>query len=159
MVAAIVVYSNTGNTWRVAEAVAMRLGATLATVRAPEVRPTPLAMFRLGFATLFGGVTPVQLQGPDHSSADLLILAAPVWAGRVAVPMRSWLATRPPLAARVALVMTGGASKASATAFADFAKHAGVTPVTTLYVSEAEAKARNFAPACDRFCNVLTAVA
>ena len=136
-----------------------KLNATLATLRAPEVRPTPLAVFRLGFATLFGGGTPVQVQGPPLTPADLLILAAPVWAGRVAVPMRSWLATRPPLAARVALVMTGGAPTASATVFADFAKRAGVTPVAPRYVSEAAAKGGNFAAACGRFCSQLTAKA
>ncbi len=157
MISAIVVYSNTGNTRRVVEAVALQLGATLTTVQAPEVRPTPFAIFRLGFATLFGGVTPVQLQGPDYTKSDLLILAAPVWAGRVAVPMRSWLATRPPLGPRVALVMTGGAPAASATAFADFAKRAGITPEASLYVSEAAAKADTFGASCDRFCSQLAA--
>ncbi len=152
----ILVYSLSGNTRRVAEAIATRLSATISVLQAPKVKPSVLAVVRLGFATLFGGTTPVLVQGPEPTRADLLILAGPVWAGRLNVPMRSWLAAHPVLPARVALVMTGGQPTVSTPAFADFAARAGVTPVATLYVSEAEATADTFGAACNRFCGQLT---
>jgi hypothetical protein len=154
---AVLVYSNTGNTRRVADAIAARIGIEVAVLVAPQVRPSAWSILRLGYATLFGGTTPVELRGPDPTRADLLVLAAPVWAGRLSVPMRSWLATRPRLPARVALVMTGGAPVPAANTFGDFAKHAGVTPVARLYVSEAEVKADAYSAACDRFCTQLDA--
>ena len=155
MVAAIVVYSNTGNTRRVAEAVGKSLAVPVASLLAPMVKPTPWAVLRLGFATLFGGTTPVQLQGANPAGAELVVLAAPVWAGRLSVPMRSWLATHPALPERVALVMTGGAPTVSPNAFADFASHAGRKPVATFYASEAEVKAGTFTAACEAFCRKL----
>ena len=155
MVTTILVYSLTGNTAIVAQALAERLGAGVANLVAPKVKATPLAVLRLGYATLFGGKTPVQLQGPDPTRADLLILAAPVWAGRLSVPMRTWLAGHPALPRRVALVMTGGNPAPSTTALADFAARAGVTPLATLYLSEARIKTGDFAADCASFCQRL----
>ncbi|MEI6098968.1 MAG: hypothetical protein WCS20_11850 [Alphaproteobacteria bacterium] len=158
MITAVVVYSNTGNTRLVADAIADRLGVVVTVLVADQVQPTPWAILRLGFAVLFGGTTPVRIVGPDPAGADLVVLAAPVWAGRLAVPMRSWLATKPALPKRVALVMTGGAPAPSSRAMPDFADHAGCKPVATLYASEAQMASGGYATACDTFCRQIMAL-
>ncbi len=133
---AIIVYSLTGNTRRVADAVAKRLAAEVSVVVAPQVRPGNFSIFRWGMAAWLGLPTPVSLNGPGAAGFDAVVLAAPVWAGRVAVPMRAWLHTGPVLPARIGLVMTGGAASQSARPFADFARFAKATPKAQLYLSE-----------------------
>jgi hypothetical protein len=90
MVTTILVYSLSSNTRRVADTLAAELEAGLAALGAPQVRASPAALgapqvraspwaiLRLSFATILGGYTPVQVNGPDPTLADLLILAAPV---------------------------------------------------------------------------------
>ncbi len=152
MSVAVLVSSISGNTRSVAEAVASGLGATLTALEAPAVRPRFWSVISLGYAALFGGSTPVTLSGPDPTTADLIVLAAPVWAGRLSVPMRSWLATRPALPRRVALIMTGDAADGNPNALSDFAKHVGLTPEATLYVASDRVKAGSFAPDVAAFC-------
>jgi hypothetical protein len=94
----------------------------------------------------------VSLDRPLPPDCDLAILAAPVWAGRVAQPMRSWLATGPALPARVALVMTGGAPGRNNMALADFARRAGITPVAQLYLREGALRDGQVAEAISTFC-------
>jgi hypothetical protein len=151
MRAGVVVYSLSGNTLRVAGMVAQAMAASLGRIEAPDVRPGRLAMLRLGFAALFGGRAGVGLDGAGLAGCDLGILAAPVWAGRVAVPMRSWLQARPVLPPRLALVMTGGAATNDA-AFADFERRAGRRAVARLYLAEASLRDGSAAAAVAAFC-------
>lgn len=152
MTTVAVCYSLTGNTRRLAEMVAARLGAEVTGLIAPEVREGPLSMLWLGFLTLIGRETPVRLEHRMPEDAGLVILAAPVWAGRVAFPMRAWLAAGPPLPRRRALIMTGGSPTMSAKAMAEFARAAGGTAEATLYVGERALRAGGPLPAVDAFC-------
>jgi len=149
---AVIVYSLTGNTRRVAEAVAARMGAEVSAIVAPGVRPGFLSIFRWGMATLLRLPTPVSLTGPGATGSDVAILAAPVWAGRIAVPMRCWLAQNPVLPTRLGLILTGGAPAQSSLPFDDFAKAARAVPVAKLYIS-AKAAAGTIDPALiEAFC-------
>lgn len=152
MTTVVVCYSLTGNTRRLAEMVALRLGAEVTGLIAPAVQHGPLAMLWLGFLTLIGRDTPVRLDHRMPEDADLVILAAPVWAGRVAFPMRAWLAAGPHLPRHRALIMTGGSPTMSARAMAEFARAAGGTPEATLYIGERALRAGGPLPAVDDFC-------
>ena len=155
MSVSVLVSSVTGTTLAVARAVVLDLGASLTVLEAPKVRPRLWSVVSLGYATLFGGSTPVTLSGPDPTGAGLIVLAAPVWAGRLSVPMRSWLAGHPALPARIALVMTGDDPKGNPGALADFARHAGVRPLATLYLGSGQVRAASFGPQVAAFCQKL----
>ncbi|NJM82793.1 MAG: flavodoxin family protein [Tabrizicola sp.] len=156
MKVAVVVYSLTGNTRVVAQAVAARLGAPLVTLLAPALRPHAGATFTLGFRTFFLPRTSVQLDRPLPEELDLVVLAAPVWAGRVAFPMRVWLRSAPRLPQSCALVMTGGAPKESAAAMEDFAQCAGRPVAARLYADDSSIRSGQPLPQVESFCGGLT---
>jgi hypothetical protein len=152
---AIIVYSLTGNSLKVAQAVGDRLGVPLCRLLAPNVRMGPFAMVRLGMAALFHQTTPVSLDCPGLADCDAVILASPVWAGRVSVPMQSWLAHTPALPPCVGLILTGGAVAPAAALFNSFARLAKVAPVARLYAGEQALKRGEIAPLVTAFCAAL----
>jgi hypothetical protein len=148
----VICYSLTGTTRKLAERVAARIGASVTALNAPKVRGGPLALLRLGFLALYGRSTPVNLDHPLPPTADLAILAAPVWAGKVAFPMRVWLNSDPVLPAHRALIMTGGAPTESREAMADFTRRAGGRVTATLYADARSVLADRTQPQVDAFC-------
>jgi hypothetical protein len=155
MRAAIIVYSLTGNTLRLSEVVAARLGVEVSRLSAPSIKVGFMSVFWLGFATLIGRKVDVSLVGPGPEGQDIVILAAPVWAGRMALPMRRWLETGPDLPPKVALVMTGGSPTQSDRAFADFSRLTRKKPVLQLYASEAQMKSMADLGQIEAFCRKL----
>lgn len=135
---AIITYSMTGHTRQVAEAVATRLGVRVTEILAPRVTQGNFTIFRWGMAAVLGWSTPVSLAGPGLEGCDAVILAAPIWAGQVAVPMRSWLARGPALPGTLGLILTGGAPTQSGRPFDQFTRLSRGTPKATLYVGEAD---------------------
>lgn len=133
---AIVVYSLTGKTRRLADRMAAVLGAEVCEIRAPDIRPGRLAIVTLGFRTLVRSRVRVALNRPLPAGIDAVVLAAPVWVGRVAFPMRDWLASGPALPPRRAVAMTGGDPRGPGAALAAFARLTGAPAACTLYVPE-----------------------
>jgi hypothetical protein len=157
MKAVIICYSLSGNTRRVAAAIAERIGGEVIELWAPAVLSGGMAMLRWGFAALMGQTTPIHLGKPCPTDVDLVILAAPVWAGRVAVPMRTWLSGRPQLPVARALVMTGGSPTRSKAAMTQFAKLADAPAAPQLYVSEQTLRQGQQGPLIETFCQALGA--
>lgn len=148
----VVYYSLTGNTARVCQAVADTLGAGISRIEAQEIGHGFWSMMRWGFLTLRG--KRIEVSGPQTELAgvDLVVLGGQVWAGRLSVPMRSWLLRKPALPARVALVLTSGDPKRPQRAFDRFAALAGRPVAATLHVSEADAKSGRFDDKVAAFC-------
>lgn len=155
MATVIVFYSLTGRTRKVCAALVERLGAEVAEIEAPKVRPGVWSMVRWGWAAMRDRRTLIQARVPAFDTGDTVILAAQVWAGRVSVPMRSWLDTAPPLPERVALVLTSGDKRFPQAAFDRFAMLTDRAPVARLHVSRADADAGLFTPQIDAFCKAL----
>ena len=133
---AVIVYSRTGNTRRLAARIAATTGGAVIPLEATGVPGGPLALVVLGFLTLIGWRAQVRPATPLPPDLTRVVLAAPVWAGRVAYPMRAWLDTRPALPAARAVAMTGGNPEGPGKALAAFAALAGAPADTALYVAE-----------------------
>lgn len=132
----ILQYSFTGNTRATCATITKALGGACDAITAPAPRKGKWAIFLLGFRSVFGFGPKIIAPEQDWAGADLLILAAPVWAGRVALPMRQWLAQGHVLPVRVALVVTSGAPELPDGFFDTFAQHTRRTPIATLHISE-----------------------
>jgi hypothetical protein len=156
MTTEILCYSMTGNTRSVCARVAEGLHSPCHEITAPMRGSGFFGLVRLGFATVAGLNTDVSAPEIDWVSADLAILGAPLWAGRVAVPMRCYLETAPPLPPRVALVMTSAAAGYPQKAFDAFARLTGREVIATLHVDEASLGTDPFD---DRFSDFVTACA
>lgn len=148
----ILSFSMTGNTAKVCDAVADHMNARHRSIHIPQGGGKLWQILRLGFSTLMRRSIEVDVPDVDFSATDVLVLGAPVWAWRVAVPMRSFLKTGPNLPNKLALVLTSGSESYPEKVFAEFGKLAGKSPIATLHVSEAQAKADNFAEIVARFC-------
>lgn len=105
MRALVLYYSNTGNTQKVAKALADRLGAELAEVTCPAYLNWygPLAMAW----DIFTRHRPqVNIVAPRHAHHDLIVVGGPVWAARAAPPILSALRDLPGEFDAVALFAT-----------------------------------------------------
>lgn len=153
MTTQVLAYSLTGNSRKVAQDVARALAADYHEITAPgPARPGFWSILRLGFAALFHREARITVPQVDWAGAGLVVLATPVWAGRVSVPMRQWLEGRPPLPARVAFIVTSGSPERPDAVFDELVRLAGRSPVATLHLSEAALKAPGYAAAVDAFC-------
>lgn len=133
----VVYYSRTGNTKKVAEAVASACNADLEQISDVRQRRGLLDWFRSGREAWKGKpaeIGPTRLNPVDY---ELVVLGSPIWAGRVSSPMRRYLTDHAGKIPRVALFVTESGS-GGAGAFSDMAELSGQTPIATLELRERE---------------------
>lgn len=118
MHAAVVYYSLEGNTRAAATKLAKRLGADVFEVRTTKAYPRKgLGKFLSGGKdSLFGKAPQIEPLQMDPSSYELVVLAVPVWAGKAAAPINSFLAGRSFGQARVALMVASASGDAESCA-------------------------------------------
>jgi flavodoxin len=83
----VVFYSWQGHTGRVAKALATRLGADLVQVEAEKES----GMFGKAMGAFLGRSAPIRPVKSDLSGVDFLVLASPVWAGKVPPYMNRYI--------------------------------------------------------------------
>lgn len=149
----ILCYSLTGNTRHVAEDLGRALDAPVHLMEAPgPEKPGLWSILKLGFRVLTRARAKVRVPEIDWAASETLILGGPVWMGRLSVPMRTWLETRPALPDRVALLITSGSAERPETLIEEVTKLTGRVPVAVLHVPEAAVKAGDFAQPVASFC-------
>lgn len=148
----ILYYSLTGNTERVCRGVAARLRAEVFALDAPAVRRGLFGALIWGYRALLRRKTRIIAPEADFAGADLLIVGAQVWAGRLSVPIRTWLEETPALPDRVALVITSAEMKYPDVAVRQFAELTGRQPIAVLHVSEGDFSDATDARKTNAFC-------
>ena len=118
MRSAVVYYSLEGNTRVAATKLANRLGAEVFEIRTVKPYPTKgLRKFLLGGKDSVSGKLPqIQPMEMDPAAYDLVVLALPVWAGKAAAPVNSFINGRSFGDARVALVIASASGDATSCA-------------------------------------------
>jgi flavodoxin len=101
-------YSMTGNTRRLAQEVQAALGAGAEELREPRPRQGLPGVARALFDALTRRLPPLRPIHHEPAELDLLVLGGPVWAGRMAGPVRSYMAKFGRRAPRVAFFCTEG---------------------------------------------------
>ncbi len=116
----VVYHTSSGNTERVAQAIAQALGADLERIR--EVKPRPVDIKGKGLKNfgnmgrvVFGGFGKkvVDIHPPEHNPAeyDLLILGTPVYASSLPMPTRAYLQAHADDIRQAAFFCTGESPK------------------------------------------------
>jgi flavodoxin len=147
--------SRTGNTRRLAEAVAAACGGELVEIR-EKGGPRSLPLTLLG--ALIGRRPALEPTGADPADFDVVAVGSPVWAGAPTPAARAFAAGLKGGRARFAAFATMGGAGGDKTA-AKLAEAAGATPVATCLVTEKDLKSGAFEAEAKRFAEALTAAA
>jgi flavodoxin len=102
----LVFYSLGGHTHPVARAIAERSGAVLEAIAEPRPRRGFSGLLRIAWEII--ARRPVELLPAEHDPADLdtVVIGAPVWAGTVPTPVRSYIRAHAAALQRVAFFCT-----------------------------------------------------
>lgn len=130
----IVCYSYTGNSRRAAETLAAQRGWPLGEISDAATRRGAL---RCVLDSLLRRKPAVSYRGPDPGSYRTVVLVSPIWAYRLAGPMRSFVAERREDLRRVAVVSMMGSGGAS-NAVAEVARMLGRAPVLAAAITARE---------------------
>ena len=103
-------YSRSGNTRRVAEAIATALGADLEPIVDRADRGGILGYLRAGRDAYRRRTTRIDPPRLDPTGYDLVVVGTPVWASSVTPAVRTWLAEYRGRVPNVALFLTHGGS-------------------------------------------------
>jgi flavodoxin len=148
----VVFYSRTGNTRKVAQALARELGAGVEKIAEPGSRTGLFGFLAAGRDAAMKRLTPIEPLVFDPEAYDLLVVGTPVWAWTMASPVRTFLAKNAAKLKSVAFFCTAGGSGHERT-FRQMEELAGKPPLATLALREKElkgdfgAKVREFAKA------------
>ena len=137
----IVYYSETGHTEAAVAALDRALDATVERIAAPGLAgPAGFWSFVWRALSALAGIG-ATIEPPRHdpSGFDLVVLASPVWAGRVATPMRGYLRRLGRRIGPVAYLVTRSGD-GDGRAFADLAALTGQAGIARLALSDIDRK-------------------
>lgn len=132
----IVFYSMGGNSQRLARELGAATGADIEEIGEHRRRHGFSGALRALFDALLHRLPIITTAKHDPAEYDLLLLGGPVWAGRMASPVRSYAKRYGTAAKRIAFFCTEG-GRGSDTAFADLQQLCGREPNATLVVDAA----------------------
>jgi hypothetical protein len=152
----ILCYSLGGTTLALCERLAEQTGATVRRIEAGGPGPGALGYAVWGFRAMTGLGGRPDTPPPDAAaSADWAALAAPVWIGRAALPMRNWLSQAPALPDRLGLILTSDASNHPGPAFTELGRLAGVDDAPRLHLTRKAVEAEAAGAEIGAFCKAL----
>ena len=147
-------YSRSGSTEAVARALAVRLGA--------DARPLLTSASYAGTGGFVRGVwDSLRRRGPEVSiDADpaayrLVVVGAPIWAGKPAAPLRTFLRRHGPRAKAVAAFCLSGSGGPYPAAFAEIEDIVGSRLVATLSLAQNEVTGGDLGAVLDEFAREL----
>ena len=149
-------YSMTGHTRSLANEVRDVTGAELEEIQEPRPRHGFSGTLRALFDGVARRTPPILVTGHDPADYDLLVIGGPVWAGRMAAPVRTYAKRYGASARHVAFFCTEGGRGAEA-AFADLEALCQRPPEATLVVDAAHLPAVEHHVALSRFASTLAA--
>ena len=132
-------YSRTGNTKRIARAIATALEADVEEIHDPTGRSGVVGYLRSGLEASAGVLVELEHPRRDPADYDVVVVGTPVWAMSVSSPVRTYLwheRARLPAVAFFATLGGMGAERA----FEQMKVVAGRTPIAALAVREGVAQ-------------------
>lgn len=106
MRALIICYSRTGNTWKAAIQLAETLKADLTEIHCDHHRKGLWRYWRTAYESVKGVMPDIEMADLEADAYDLAVIAGPIWTSHPALPLRAWLARKPALPRRTAVLFT-----------------------------------------------------
>jgi flavodoxin len=131
--ALIAYYSMGGHTRNLAHELRDVMGADIEEIKEPHPRHGIVGLARALVDAVARREPPIEPAEGDPRNYDVLLVGGPIWAGRMAAPVRSYVKRYAVAAPHVAFFCTEG-GRGSDTAFADLESLCGRKPEATLVV-------------------------
>lgn len=157
MTTLIICYSLTGHSRTLSQEIAAHGEPTFGEIRDVRDRHGFMGYMRSAFESLTGRKPEIYEPANAIGEYDQVVLAAPLWAGRIAAPMRTYLSRHGRKLGRYALVISHGGS-AVHKAVREVTDLAGRPPVEVLHVRDDAIKDGSYRAAVDDFCRSLSTV-
>ncbi len=151
----VVYYSRTGVTQKVARLIADRLSCDLEQIEEERNRKGMVAYLWSCYEALREKTPPIKIAGQDPVAYDLVIIGTPIWAGRMASPVRSYLDQREASLPAVAFFSTSGGTDGTKV-IQDMQKFSDQKAVALLKLKEKEVKAGTCAGEIKKFTDKLS---
>lgn len=129
----VVFYSMSGHTRELAGEIGRSLGAEVEDIREPRPRHGLSGVWRALVDALTRREPPIEPARCDPTGYDLLVLGGPIWAGRIAAPVRTYARRYASRAEHVAFFCTEGGRGADP-AFRELEQLCARPPLATLAV-------------------------
>lgn len=132
--ALVVYYSMTGKSRKVAEEIGAAIGADIEEICEPHTRKGLGGALSAMFSALARREPPIRPSIHDPARYDLLVMGGPVWAGRMATPLRTYARRHGAQPQDVAFFCTEG-GRGAEKAFDELREFCGHPPKATLVVN------------------------
>jgi menaquinone-dependent protoporphyrinogen IX oxidase len=136
----IIFYSRSGNTKKLAAAMAQALACDIEELEDTEKRSGLGGWIRSGKQAMKEVLTTLQPIKKDLSQYDLVIVGGPVWAGRISVPVRTFISQNKDKLKDVAFFYTSGGKDNEPKIFPAMEQLCGKKPKATLGCQTVEVK-------------------
>jgi len=150
----VVYYSRSGTTKNVAETIARRLRAEIEELVPIKGYAGFFGFLRGGFQASFKATPVIRDLKTDPSAFELLVIGTPVWASKIAPPVRTFIKNHKSKFKKVACFCTSGSVAGSlkdGNALVEMAEYCGIKPVATAGFQQKMAAEKNFAQKLDEF--------
>jgi flavodoxin len=154
----VVYFSRTGNTRKVAQAVAEKLGAAIEEITDRVDRRGILGYLRSASGGWFGGDSTIDQAKFDPALFDLVIIGTPIWRFSVSTPVNHYIENHATKFNKVAFFCTMGGSGNERT-FRQMQSLCGKVPVATMAIREAVVKQGQSGKAIEVFTGQVRAAA
>jgi flavodoxin len=152
----LVYYSRTGNTRRLAEAIARELRCDVEEIHDTRARLGFIEFLKSCVEALREHHAKIEAVEHDPKAYDLIVIGTPVWAGSVSTPIRAYLGAHVGSFPDVAFFCTLGHQGSSGT-FLEMQKLVGRPPLARCVVTAREIAAGGFQPRVAQFVGELAA--
>ncbi|KYH36079.1 MAG: hypothetical protein AYL29_015640 [Candidatus Bathyarchaeota archaeon B24] len=146
-------YSRTGNTRRVAEAIAKSLEAEVEDIRDYENRLGVIGFLRSGYEALRRRPAAIQPVKKNPEEYDVVVIGSPVWAGSLSSPVRAYLTMHGHKIKEVALFTTYGISEGRI--FRQMEELLPKKPIAEISIREGEIRSGEYLKKIEKFIGVL----
>jgi len=150
----IVYYSRSGTTRAVARRLGELLGGDVEEIRDMRSRKGAIGFMRSGFEALGKRKTAIVLPASNPKDYDLVVVGTPIWAGRIASPMRAYLNQMQGAIPCCACFCTSGGG-GYASALEEMVELVGCRKCATLELTEKQVKSESLSSVLATFADKL----
>jgi flavodoxin len=146
----VVYYSRTGNTKKIAKSISESLDCDIEEIVDKDKRSGIIGYIKSGYQASRGKISDIDDPKQDLSQYELLIIGTPVWAGKMSVPVKSYLNKTMDKIPLLACFCTCGGRGIEST-MDDIAGYTNITPMASFGLTSPEMKDGSYKEAVDKF--------